>query len=655
MRPIQYRPEIDGLRALAVIPVIFFHAGFPGFSGGFIGVDVFFVISGFLITGILLKEHEAKAYSTIAFYERRARRLLPALLTVLAITSLFAFIVMPPHELLLYGKSLFATLAISANTYFQLTLNYFSIHAEELPLLHMWSLSVEEQFYVIYPLILSVIFFRFGVMSSAFITGLLLLASFASMLFFMSINEVSMGFYSLPTRAWEMLSGALLAHVCHVIPRHKKVDEILSALGVGLIIYAITNFEATSSFPNSDTLIPVAGTLLILGFTHSSTLTAKYFLCAKPMMWIGLISYSLYLWHQPIFAFARITSTSHVTPVQFVVASLLSLALAFLTYRYVEAPFRNKAIKQKTIFVYTGTGILLFAALGLFFYFKEGVPSRYLQANIPTVPTQKERPCLARKDNDIAPGESSCLLNGPREATIAVLGDSHGVELSHALAKLSPNVGIQQVTHSGCPVIGDFHHWDESCRDWYPLAKQYIIESTQIETVIIHYRHTLYLYGEMKKHYPLPPALKGFKTRNGEEVTNPLSRYLNGLDALIDEFLREGKHVILVSPTPEMPNEIGRIIIPKTIFSGMTDNALQETLPLEYYQTYTADIRNYLEEKASNSPYVDYIDSGTLLCTSEFCPAFYRGNPAYFDSNHITPEFAEPIALEINNVLTLKR
>ena len=656
MSQLKYRPEIDGLRALAVLPVLFFHAGFPGFSGGFVGVDIFFVISGFLITGILLKEHSEKQYSIISFYERRARRLLPALFAVLFFTSLVAFIIMPPAELLLYGKSLFATLAISANTYFQVTLNYFSVSAEYLPLLHMWSLSVEEQFYVVYPIILSLIFLRTGVKTSAAITLLLMALSFSTMLMVMANNQFSLGFYSLPTRAWELLMGALLAHYVHRLPQSGPINEWASFAGLALIIYSISQFESTSSFPNASALLPTIGTMLILGFTRSTTWVGRNILTRKPMLWIGLISYSLYLWHQPLFAFCRLISGEHPSATAFVIASVVSMFLAYLTYRYIETPFRNKkAWTRPQIFTFSAVGTTAFATLGLSFYLLKGAPDRYINSPVIEIAEHAPRPCVIRDFKFIPPGDKQCQLNPDHSATIAVMGDSHGHELAHALALSLPDTGIQQVTHSGCPPLGRFHHWDKSCRDWFPTAKEYLATSPDIETVVIHYRHTLHLYGNMGDHYPKPPTLKALKNTEGVPLPDTSALYFDAHDTLISDLEDAGKHVVLVMPTPEMYTDIARMVIPATILGSKPRYSLHKTLPYSYYLNYTREVRDYIVLKADESPNVSAVDTGSLLCTDGYCPAMYKGKPAYFDSNHITTEFAMPLANGVKDAILNER
>jgi peptidoglycan/LPS O-acetylase OafA/YrhL len=643
MSHLQHRTEIDGLRALAVLPVLLFHAGFPGFAGGFIGVDVFFVISGFLITAILLKENESKRYSVVKFYERRARRLLPALFAVLTVTSIAAYILLPPPELTLYGKSLFASIGMVSNVYFYLTLDYFSVSAERLPLLHMWSLSVEEQFYVIYPIILSVCFFLAAKRFSFYVTLTLLVSSFIAMLLVMANNQGTLGFYFVGTRAWQLLAGSVLAYCIHRLPTSGKLNEIASLSGLALIIFAITQFEATAQYPNALALVPTLGTVLILGFATSNTWVGGKLLSSKPFVFIGLISYSLYLWHQPIFAFLRALNSAHPTHLQFAAGIIASTLLAYITCRFVEAPFRDRnKWSQKGIFIFSALGCFILAAAGLGMYLAKGLPSRYDASMTVDIGEQGERPCVIRDFSDITPGSASCKHNPEKPLTMAIMGDSHGQEMAEALAVTMPNNGIQQITHSGCPPIGDFYHWDGSCREWYPKAVEYLETNKDIEVVIIHYRHALHLYGEMGQHYPNAPKVNPLKDKSGNLLFDVEARYFAALDKLVQRLVMSGKEVVLTSPSPDLPDDIKRLMFPKTIFGSATKYDRIDTVPTSYYHRYYGAFYDYARS-ASEQPNVTFSHIGLTLCGTH-CPAFYEGLPGYFDSNHITLDYAKALA-----------
>ena len=361
-----YRREIDGLRALAVIPVILFHAGFQTFGGGFVGVDIFFVISGYLITSIILAELEQGRFSIVNFYERRARRILPALFLVMLICIPFAWFWLLPRDMKDFSKSLINVSTFISNIYFYKQSGYFDTAAELKPLLHTWSLAVEEQFYLFFPIFLIVIW-RFGKRHIFASLSLIFLVSLCYAQYKVGIKP-SAAFYLLPSRFWELLIGAFSA--CYFSSGtkpnfNKSISEIASVIGLGLLTYAIFVFDKKTPFPSLYTLAPTVGTALIILFASQDTVVGK-FLGNKLFVGIGLISYSAYLWHQPLFAFARHRSLTEPSQITFVALAIIAVVLAYFSWRYVEQPFRDKQqFSRRKIFTYAATGIVLFVAIGM--------------------------------------------------------------------------------------------------------------------------------------------------------------------------------------------------------------------------------------------------------------------------------------------------
>lgn len=327
-----------------MMPVILFHAGFDIFSGGFIGVDVFFVISGYLITNILIEDIENKRFSIVDFYERRARRILPALFFVMLCCIPFAWLWLLPSDMKNFSQSLVAVSLFSSNILFWQESGYFAAAAESKPLLHTWSLAVEEQYYVLFPLFL-LLCWRFGKNSVFWMIVFFAVISLALSEWGWR-NEPTANFYLAPTRAWELLAGSIAAFITQ--KRGVKANNILSLIGLVAILVSITIYDEQTPFPSLYALLPVAGVVLLILYGSSQTYAAK-FLSNKIFVGLGLISYSAYLWHQPLFAFARVNSVSSPSTELMFVLSATSLALAYLSWRFIEAPFRNKNIIDKKI------------------------------------------------------------------------------------------------------------------------------------------------------------------------------------------------------------------------------------------------------------------------------------------------------------------
>lgn len=345
---LRYRPEIDGLRALAVISVILFHAGFQLFSGGFIGVDMFFVISGYLITAIILAELEGGGFSLLNFYERRARRILPALFVVVAVCLPVAWLWLMPSDVEEFSKSAMAVLVFASNIFFWHQNDYFGATTELKPLLHTWSLGIEEQFYVLFPICL-LWAWRLGRTRVVVFLAIVTLLSLGLADYGARSHPVA-AFFLLPTRGWELAIGALIAfYLERKAQDHfpQTLNQILSLVGLGLITYGVLAFSKETAFPGLSALIPTVGAGLIIVFALPGTVVGRL-LVSRVLVGVGLISYSAYLWHHPLLAFARHRSLKEPNAVVVVSLIMLTFGLAYLTWRYVEMPFRREAIVTRS-------------------------------------------------------------------------------------------------------------------------------------------------------------------------------------------------------------------------------------------------------------------------------------------------------------------
>lgn len=367
-----YRKEIDGLRAIAVIPVILFHAGVESFSGGFVGVDVFFVISGYLITTILLEEMAEGKFSFVHFYERRARRILPVLFVVVFFTLLFSCFFLFPHQLISAGNSAISVVIFLSNIFFWSERGYFGEAAELKPLLHTWSLAVEEQFYIVFPIVLWLLS-RFKKTFLIFFLSATFLISLAAS-YYVTLIHFDTAFFFPVTRAWELLVGVFCALAIQNCKESLGTvsSEILSLMGMALILGSYIGFDQKTLFPYVWALLPTAGTALLI-LSARETVFVKAVLSWQPIVWVGLLSYSLYLWHQPVLALAR---AANIYENNVSILILLVFVLSVVSYFFVEKPFRKK-FSQKAVWGFSALGAIIIVSFGLLIKAENGFYQRY--------------------------------------------------------------------------------------------------------------------------------------------------------------------------------------------------------------------------------------------------------------------------------------
>ncbi|MGB0920741.1 MAG: acyltransferase family protein [Alphaproteobacteria bacterium] len=462
----QYRREIDGLRALAVLPVILFHAGFDSFGGGFVGVDIFFVISGYLITTIIVQEHERSGeFSIVGFYERRARRILPALFFVMACCLPAAYFLLVPEDLENFSTSLISTSTFWSNVFFWQNSGYFDTVNEMKPLLHTWSLAVEEQFYVLYPLLLMAVW-RLSL--SRWLMALLTLGLLASLALAEAGARLSpsTAFYLLPTRGWELLVGALAALYLQrrplgaaQSPAQKMQREVISILGLAGICGSIIWLTPQAHVPGIVMLPATLGTAAIILYCTPQTLAGKL-LGQRLVVGLGLLSYSAYLWHQPLFAFARQITVGHLDAALALGLAVAAIAMAYLSWRYVEKPFRDKnSVSRGQIFAFSAAGILLFCAIGAAGKATDGFTFRLSaaeQAVLKAADFDEDTEylrgeCLLMPEQPAGSFAEKCLADPAADNRVIVWGDSHAAALTTGLRHIFPN--LAQLTTAVCPPL----------------------------------------------------------------------------------------------------------------------------------------------------------------------------------------------------------
>ncbi len=486
-----YRREIDGLRSVAVLPVILFHAGFSIFSGGYVGVDVFFVISGYLITGILLRDLELGRFSILKFYERRARRILPALFAVMLVCVPFAWIWMIPLHFEQFARSLVAVSLFLSNVLFWQESGYFGGSAEFKPLLHTWSLAVEEQYYVLFPIFLALLWRLRGhwaLIATAAVTAV----SFALCQWAVTLYPDA-NFYLLPTRGWELLVGSLGAFWQRGGRRgiDPRLSPWLAATGFAMILYAIFVFDERTPFPSAYALLPVLGTLMVLLFANAQV-GVGWLLARRAPVFIGLISYSAYLWHQPLFAFARIRLIDQPPAALMAALALASLGLAYLSWRYVEAPFRapgyaaaarrGLALSQRAILGGAAAGLVGFVGLGLALEKRPQHLDPQVLAALERLSGWEDRsPCIVNSVPIVAKIER-CLqkVRDAGQRLAVLVGDSHAGAISKALRQELRGEGYELVTftHPGCYPVAEVRRLplrsSQGCQDLVAAADRFI-------------------------------------------------------------------------------------------------------------------------------------------------------------------------------------
>jgi peptidoglycan/LPS O-acetylase OafA/YrhL len=629
-----YRPEVDGLRALAVLPVILFHAGIEFFGGGFVGVDVFFVISGYLITTIIIKELDEGKFSLVNFYERRARRILPALFFVLVVTAALAWLWMTPDELKNFSQSLVAVAAYASNILFWITRGYFSPAAEEVPLLHTWSLGIEEQYYVIFPLMLMLLW-KVRIARLSVLLGLLLVASFV-ISDWSSVRAANTNFYLLHTRAWELLVGSMAAIALYRgwIQREKLSlqNQLLSLAGVASIVASILLLDNSTPFPGRYALLPVVGTALIICFAAPGSVVHRL-LSLKWVVGIGLISYSSYLWHQPLFALARIKGTGEPSGYLFAILTLVTFALAYLSWRFIENPLRNKKrFSRRFIFIGALAGSLIFIAIGLAGHVNSGFPARFSDQQVALGATAKESPrrdeCHTSGLDYKTPEEACNYFEG--DPTWALFGDSHGVELSYAIAKELEQQGqaLTHLTFSDCGadfIESDYQNDNPGCEQWIEESVSWMAENERLETVVLAFHHSAKYRGAER-----------YAKRSGTE-----NQYLEKFDRLVNRLVKSGKRVLLVQPVPSLERHVEEYVF----FPEAGNDIDTISVPYSDYEERTRFVRQHFKELAASYPEeLRLIDPASALCEKGVCYGGTEDELYYFDSHHLSLSGAGKVA-----------
>ena len=630
----KYRSEIDGLRALAVIPVVFFHAGVDGISGGFIGVDIFFVISGYLITTIILSEKDKGVFTLVNFYERRARRILPVLFFVMLVSLIFAWIWLLPKDMVGFSKSLIAVPTFVSNILFWKETGYWGEANELKPLLHTWSLAVEEQYYILFPLFLMIMwrFQRRWIFVSFAIAAVVSL--FLSQ--WGTYYHPEAAFFLLPTRGWELAIGACIAfHFLYkkegknLIPGQKNINEILSVFGLVMIVYAIFYFDESTPFPGLYALIPTVGTGLIIVFSSSNTVVGR--LLGSPLpVGIGLISYSAYLWHQPLLAFTRYSVSAKPSSLLMISMAALSFPLAYLSWRFVEKPFRKKErFSRAEIFTYSIIGSLVFIAIGAGGVLTEGYSlrsehSQYINEKL------RVNYGLSDQCDDHFTLSPKCQTN--KNPEIVVWGDSFAMHIVEGIIASNPDAKIIQMTKSNCGPHFDVAPFDgvkhlvtsaSECLEFTGKVREWLSSNNTVKYAVLSSPFRRYTSQHSK-----------LLDRNNEVVDSTSLLLEKSFENTLKQLVEMGIKPVIFSPPPRSEINLG-LCLAKQYWA---DSGLEKC---DYRMDEIPDFRLRVYEflaQFDDRYSVNYLNK--MICEGMICRTNMDSIFLYRDSAHLSYEGA---------------
>ncbi|MCL4671881.1 MAG: acyltransferase [Sphingomonadaceae bacterium] len=599
---ITYRSEIDGLRAIAVMAVLLYHAHVPGFSGGFIGVDIFFVISGYLITGILAREIGDGTFTLMRFYERRARRILPALFAVSAVTLAAASWLFLPGDFERVPPSILAALGFASNVWFFTQTGYFQADAQSTPMLHTWSLGVEEQFYIGFPLLLLILHrFRWQWRTPAIVVIAAISLAWAIA---KQTDTDGFAFYMLPTRAWELLAGSLIALLPLSRLPHPRIREALCWIALAVLGWTITAYGHDTIFPGLAAVPPVLATAVLICLA-AGTRVAALLSMRGPVM-LGLISYSLYLWHWPIIVFWQYAQDATLAGWQSGAAVVLSVVAGWLGWRFVEQPFRNpRTFPARRVFRFSAVAAGVLAIVATAMFAKGPWPERFDERTVQfAAGASDSSPARGMCISDQADRpDDDCVLGADRPPSALLWGDSHGVELAWVMGEELGKQGrsIVQRTRASCPpTLGYNDARDPGCREFNEAVMQQIERSKGIETVY----------------------LAGFWASE----TYSKARVDRLIDGTIARLHKAGKRVVLIGPVPPQHSPVPRRLA--------LQGSEAETLDRREFAQHTDWFTRHFAHWRSTGATV--LEPDKRLFSGDKSIIVADGKPLYFDSHHLS-------------------
>jgi peptidoglycan/LPS O-acetylase OafA/YrhL len=633
---IAYRPDIDGLRTLAVIPVILFHAGASWLPGGFVGVDIFFVISGYLISSIIFREVKAGQFSFLRFYERRLRRIIPALLLMLLVTIIVFQVFALPDQAQSTAESGISALLSFSNFWFWRESGYFAPTAEFIPLLHTWSLAVEEQFYLVFPAILLTIW-RFK-LPDRFVLVILTIAAFG-ISYWLSVNKPSAAYYLLPARAWEMVAGAVLASGALPKVRGAILRQMLPAIGVGMILLSIFWIRSDMTFPGWVALIPCIGAAMII-HSDGRSWVASHILSARPMIFIGLLSYSLYLWHWPVLAFLRVrTSSINLDPAVAVSAIILTFMLAWLSWRYVERPFRDRRHmpSRRMLTLLGGGSVAVLALAGLVILFA-GFPGRISEPVKIALAAASDIDPLRIRCQGVGVNRECRFGNPDLPVTYAIIGDSHAAAIRPAI-EASGIMGNEAGTlfwTGACPMLEGArlrnHQESANCMSFKASVWDEIAANPRLHTIVLAGRWPFQMTGWLPESAGANRSWLVDDQTTTSSIEENAAVFQRSFSRTIDRLRAMGKEVIVIGSTPEPGFDV-----PKTVAMALHAGLdAPRGIRREMVEARAGAADEFLARILNNRDGVRLLSIWPAFCSKVWCDIENDGAPIYSDDDHLS-------------------
>lgn len=631
-----YRRDIDGLRALAVLPVLFYHVDLWPFSGGFVGVDIFFVISGYLIASIIGRELAEGRFSLTAFYARRIRRMFPALFATIAVTIVAGSQILLPLDYRALGMSAAATTLFASNLYFAGHSGYFGSAAEEAPLLHTWSLAVEEQFYILFPLLMLGAFRAGG--RSRFLLGIVAALSFGSALMLVYHAPV-LAFYLPFPRAWEFLAGALLATGLLPPLRGRWTAQLCALVGIASIGWAVFGFSSATVFPGLNALYPVLGAMLILHAGQSGSAVSRMLGGTAPVA-IGRISYSLYLWHWPIVVFWTYRTDGDWRLREQALVLLLSLLAAALSWRFIEQPFRRaRSFTTARAFAFAGAMVAAGCGAGALLYLSGGLPARVAPSVAALDAASRSMAYLPERCSGMAAVRHRTLCavgahNGTAPSFL-LWGDSHARALKPAFDQAGDALGLSGriASYPACPTLLGLDRLDQppshDCSAFNAQVLAMLRASPTIHTVFLVSRWGLCANGRRPEGGT--PCYLGRDENDDRSLSRDALLFRSGLKETVRTLTAMGKRVILVAPIPEFRRNVPESLARAELYSEPAQLALSRADYLRRQRQVFSAFDEMRRRFAAGILYPHH-----FLCRSGQCATMAHGVPLYSDDDHLS-------------------